>query len=339
MNKNFNKMPKTSGSFQPIEPEAVKSILEEYRKAGFRRTEDGETIRLADAQYTAAETFFGKLLDKIRMQAEENEYSRVTIGVYGGSGSGKSGMAELLCSCLNQLGIGSCVLHGDHYPRRIPLHNDGERYQIFREAGSRELANQNLLTPGRSRELQKLQKADRDAEISSEAWLQCYREAGRKALASYLGSPAELEFDEVNDLIAAFKEGAGELWFKRMGRDLTSLTYEKRNVSKVSVLILEWTHAGSTYMKGIDLPVFLYTTPEETLQRRLSRGRDQGIDSPFTAMVLEIEQGQLNSRAAHAAMILASDGSTLKASDIPPADATTGSDTRRGADTDSAARE
>ena len=59
------------------------------------------------------------------------------------------------------------------------------------------------------------------------------------------------------------------------------------------MLLVEWTHSNSDYYSGVDIPIYLDSTPQETLQYRLERNRDQWIDNPFTMMVLDIEQKML----------------------------------------------
>lgn len=48
---------------------------------------------------------------------------------------------------------------------------------------------------------------------------------------------------------------------------------------------------------GVDIPILLNSTPAETREYRLLRARDANTDTPFIAMVLEIEQGMLENRA------------------------------------------
>ena len=62
------------------------------------------------------------------------------------------------------------------------------------------------------------------------------------------------------------------------------------------MLLVEWTHSNSEYYSGVDIPIYLDSTPQETLQSRLERNRDQWIDNPFTMMVLDIEQKMLKMR-------------------------------------------
>jgi alpha-galactosidase len=76
----------------------------------------------------------------------------------------------------------------------------------------------------------------------------------------------------------------------------------------IKVLIIEWTHGNSDFFEGVDIPVLLNSTPEETLEHRKSRNRDGGADSPFTTMVLEIEQQMLASQAGKAKLIMSKSG-------------------------------
>ena len=61
----------------------------------------------------------------------------------------------------------------------------------------------------------------------------------------------------------------------------------------------------------MDLPILLNSTPQETLAHRKARNRDGAADSPFTTMVLEIEQKLLESEAHKAAVILSKSGELL----------------------------
>ena len=81
--------------------------------------------------------------------------------------------------------------------------------------------------------------------------------------------------------------------------------------SQKQVLIIEWTHGNSDHFTGVDIPILLNSTPQETLEHRRSRNRDGGVDHPFTTMVLEIEQRMLESNAHKAAIIIAKNGDLL----------------------------
>ncbi|MBO4905353.1 MAG: sucrose phosphorylase [Lachnospiraceae bacterium] len=139
-----------------------------------------------------------------------------------------------------------------------------------------------------------------------------YNAGGVEALASYIGSPEEIDFDEINGILEDYVHGSKELTLKRMGRDEGSISHEKVDVSDTQLLIIEWTHGNSVYLKHIDIPVFLSSTPEETLANRVSRGRDPEADSPFVALVLDIEQKLLLSQAGTATLIAQNDGTVIK---------------------------
>ncbi len=64
-------------------------------------------------------------------------------------------------------------------------------------------------------------------------------------------------------------------------------------------------------LTGVDIPILLNSTPEETLAHRRSRSRDGAVDSPFTTMVLELEQARLQRQAAGAEIIVAKSGELL----------------------------
>ena len=75
--------------------------------------------------------------------------------------------------------------------------------------------------------------------------------------------------------------------------------------------MVEWTHSNSDYYSRVDIPIYLDSTPQETLQYRLERNRDQWIDNPFTMMVLDIEQKMLKKQAEKAKLIVTRDGTVL----------------------------
>ena len=236
------------------------------------------------------------------------------ITVCGGSGSGKTGAAALLGYYFKQIGIGSYVLSGDNYPRRYPALNDAERLRIFRQGGMHGLTSGALLNPDVWQQLHTWQIEQRDADptlCADVPWLAVYQAEGRKALAGYLGTPSEQDFDELGQTLARFKNGIDAIWLKRMGRDEAALWYDKVDFSQVKVLIVEWTHGNSDFYCGVDLPVFLYSTPQETMTYRVSRARDGAADSPFVTMVLQIEQRLLESQAHKAKIILSREGKVL----------------------------
>ncbi len=245
---------------------------------------------------------------------KNNPNSRAVITVAGGSGVGKSSISSVLAYLLNQAGIPSALMSGDNYPLRIPMENDAERLRLFRRGGMMGLRDAGLLTPDAVKSVRDLQSKGLDsdpARAKDYPWFETYLQKGSDALEKYLGTPLEQDFDEVNEILHAFKSGASHIYFKRMGREADSLWYEKLDMQKIRVLILEWTHSNSEYVKYSDIPIFLQSTPEETLQYRLSRGRDAGIDSPFMTLVLNIEQKKLDTSAKKAAIILTKSGQLI----------------------------
>ena len=96
-----------------------------------------------------------------------------------------------------------------------------------------------------------------------------------------------------------------------MGRTECDLWYEKVDFRAIHVLVIEWTHGNSDYYEGVDIPVLLNSTPEETLAHRRSRNRDGKTDSPFTMRVLEIEQQMLGAQAHKAKIIISKPGSLI----------------------------
>lgn len=271
----------------------------------------GEHVKIADGHIRKAKTIFPVLIDKIDSAMKGVSNGKIVISICGGSGAGKSGIASVLSYLLIEAGLGSYVMSGDNYPRRIPSANDNERLHIFRQGGVRALRDAGIMTPEITDILRDLQRNNRDADptLSTEyEWFGQYIVNASGALKDYLGSPDEQDYDEVNSILSSFKEGADELWLKRMGRDEASLWYDRVDMRDKNILILEWTHGNSEYLRGVDIPILLASTPQETLAYRLERGRDLGSDSPFTTIVLNLEQTILDSRASRAAIILTRNG-------------------------------
>ena len=96
-----------------------------------------------------------------------------------------------------------------------------------------------------------------------------------------------------------------------MGRDEASLWYDEVDMRDTKVLILEWTHGNSDYLSNVDIPILLNSTPEETLEHRRSRNRDGKLDSPFTMLILNIEQEKIKSQASKAKIIITKSGELI----------------------------
>ena len=263
----------------------------------------GDVIKINEGHIAKAKVILSRLSGLLEQASEKSD--KVVISVFGGSGVGKSEIASLLGFCLESGGIGSYVLSGDNYPRRIPLYNDAERASVFRAAGLKGLVNAGLYSEEVKSELLLLwdNETDPDPKLKSEyPWLAVYQDCGRKALSDYLGTSREQDYDEINAIIRDFKAGKDLIYLKRMGRTENERWYSQINFTDINVLIIEWTHGGNAALEGIDIPILLNSTPEETKEHRRLRARDGKTDSAFTTMVLEIEQAELDSRA-HTALI------------------------------------
>ena len=258
----------------------------------------GDKIVINAAHIEKARVIFPRLLPLLKNAMEQNGAPRAVAAVCGGSGVGKSETASLLA----------------HYLRRIPAQNDAERLRVYRCGGIRGLLTANCYTAERSAALMELMEKELDAsaeQTNERPWLAVYQQAARDALSGYLGSSEEQDFDQLTDIISRFKRGDTHIWLKRMGRTPEALWYEKVDFSQVSVLIIEWTHGNSEKYQGVDVPVLLNSTPEETREHRRQRNRDGKTDSAFTTVVLELEQKMLESQAARAKLIISKNGSIL----------------------------
>ncbi len=270
----------------------------------------GDKIGIDEGHVKKAQKIFPELLKKLA----ENGREKAVISVCGGSGVGKSEIASVLGYYLRSVNIGTYVLSGDNYPRRIPMYNDAERLSAFRCAGIRGMIADGVYTDEIGQKLIELQKEELDPEpkkVQEYPWLLSYQTHGKAALTDYLGTKNEIDFDEVSAILSAFKAGEKEIFLKRMGRTDTELWYSRVDFSEVNVLIVEWTHGNSDFLQGVDIPILLNSTPEETLAHRRARNRDGKTDSAFTTMVLGIEQKKLHDQAHKAGIIISKDGELL----------------------------
>ena len=271
----------------------------------------GDKISINPKHVAKAQVVFPRLLELLLPILKANPNQRAVISVHGGSGVGKSEIGSLLAFYLNDFGIGSYIMSGDNYPHRIPKVNDAERVRVFREAGLKGLVAKGEFTKERNRKLQEIQALDQDSNIDlcqELPWLAVYQEAGRHGLENYLGTNNEIDFKEVSNIISSFKDGAQSIPLKRMGREEQELWYDDVDLREVKVLVIEWTHGNNDYLVGVDIPILLNSTPQETLEHRRSRNRDGAVDSPFTTMVLAIEQNLLHNQAKKAKIIVTKAG-------------------------------
>lgn len=270
----------------------------------------GDKVSIDDTHIAKAKTIFVELLDKVKQLNKE----KIVISVCGGSGVGKSETASLLSYFFKSMGIGSYTLSGDNYPRRIPMYNDGERLHIFRESAIRGMIKDGTYTKERFDIIHKFQEENMDANkanVENYPWYESYIKNGSEGLAGYLGTDNEIDFKQIESIVKEFKDGKSEIYLKRMGRDAAALWYDEVDFSEINILIIEWTHGNSKNYDGVDIPILLNSTPDETLEHRRLRNRDGGIDSPFTTLVLELEQNLLIRDAHKAKIILSKAGEIL----------------------------
>jgi alpha-galactosidase len=279
----------------------------------------GDIVKITPEHIRKSRIVFQELLELIIPVLDENPYQRAVVSVYGGSGVGKSEIASLLSFYFNRIGLGSYTLSGDNYPHRIPKYNDAERRRVFRETGIEGLVANGQYNRERSSLLIKLQKSDDDSNpenVKRYPWLTIYQQAGWNGLRNYLGTNNEIDFKELTYIISSFKNGESKALLKRMGREETELWYEAVDFKDKRVMIIEWTHGNNHNLQGVDIPIFLNSTPQETLEHRKSRNRDGAVDSHFTTMVLKIEQELLISQVRSAKIILSKAGEILTYTDF-----------------------
>ncbi len=272
----------------------------------------GDSVQIGESHISKARAIFPRLWELLAPLDVTGD-GRAVVAVHGGSGVGKSEIGSLLAHYLRANGVGAYVMSGDNYPRRIPSENDAERLRTYRAGALRGVVDAGEYDDTVRVDLPALLDSGQDvspAMVGEHPWLAAYQQAGRAALAGYLGTPTETDFDEVNTILAAFHDGADELMLKRMGREPGQVWYDPVDVTDVRVLVIEWTHGNNANIEGVDVAILLNSTPEETLAHRRTRARDGGVDSPFTSVVLEIEQGLLQSRA-HLAKIIVNKAGAL----------------------------
>lgn len=270
----------------------------------------GDVIQINDEHIKKASTIFPLLVEEINKLSED----KIVISVFGGSGVGKSEIASVLSYYLNQNGINTYIMSGDNYPYRIPLYNDAERLSIFRSEGLKALVKENLYNDDIKESLARLWEKEIDSDtklIEEYPFLNVYQKGGRVGLKNYLGTTNEQDYNQVNEIIKEFKDGKDKIYFKRMGRSEDERFYDLIDTTKTNILIIEWTHGGNANLEGIDIPILLNSTPEETKAHRLSRARDGKVDSAFTTMVLEIEQEELDDRRGSAKIVISKQGEIL----------------------------
>jgi glycosidase len=274
----------------------------------------GDKVQITQRHVEKAQVIFPRLWELLEPLLDVSPDHRAVVAVHGGSGVGKSEIGSLLAHYLNERGVGAYIMSGDNYPHRVPRTNDAERLRIFRTGGLRGLADGGLYDEDVRASLADLQAQGLDADrgrMADHPWLATYQKAGRKALAGYLGTQNEIDFAEVNRILASFRDGASSLQLKRMGREENDVWYESVDMSSTRVIILEWTHGNNANLTGVDIPILLNSTPEETLAHRRSRARDGAVDSPFTTTVLELEQALLHSQAGTAQIIVSKSGELI----------------------------
>ena len=236
--------------------------------SGMALMQAGILLPMAVIEYEAYQFSFKKMQEAAALYdllRKKIGAERKVISIFGGSGSGKTTMAEILQQQFLADGIGCFIVHGDDYPHRIPKCNDQERELI-------------------------------------------YQKSGETGLNAYLGTPQEIEYDRINQVLAKFHVGDTEIELKKMGREDDEIWYEQTDLTGVQVLLLEWTHGGSEYLNGVDVSVYLDSTPEETKARRIRRGRDENAASAFIQLVLSLEAQKLEQQAKQSDLIVGKDG-------------------------------
>ncbi len=273
----------------------------------------GDKIEINESHIEKAKILFPRLLELMKESVDRGA-SKIVVSVCGGSGVGKSETASLISTYLTKIGIGAYTLSGDNYPNRIPMYNDAERLRLFRQTGILQMVEDGVYTRERFAVVKEMQEKELDADVKlvqEYPWYASYLTGGKKGLCSYLGTPNEIGFSVLNQIIDEFKSEKEQIYLKRMGRDMTEYWFDSIDFSNIQVLVIEWTHGNNDNLVGVDIPILLNSTPEETLAHRKARNRDGGVDSPFVTTVLGIEQDLLASQAKKAKIIVSKSGELI----------------------------
>jgi alpha-galactosidase len=277
----------------------------------------GDKVTINESHIKKSNTIFPYILQEL----DKSGRTKMVISVCGGSGVGKSEIGSVLGHYLNSLNYPAYILSGDNYPHRIPKHNDMERLMVYRNAGLSSLARNRDFRNEWGRKLYQKWPSMEDFQPETfpkedAIWINDYYTAGRNALENYLGTEREINFPFLNDIIRTFKSGANTINLKRMGRTTDDIRLEAVDFTDIKILIIEWTHGNNPALEGVDFPIFLFSTPAETLAHRLARSRDKNTDTPLISLVLEIEHNKLVGLAQNAKLILSKDGDVLSYSDL-----------------------
>ena len=186
----------------------------------------GDKVEIGQGHIDKANLIFPLLLPMAARAAEGT--GRVVICVCGGSGVGKSETASLLSHYFRQAGVGCYTLSGDNYPHRIPMYNDAERVRVFRVAGIQGMLEEKVYTQETGEALRQLwaQDADADPQRTKDfPWLEVYQRSGREALAQYLGTPLEQNYEELSAIIRRFKAGENVIRMVNVGGGGINMDY------------------------------------------------------------------------------------------------------------------
>ena len=277
----------------------------------------GDRINISQSHIKRARVCMGLLANTLA----ESKSKKTVISIYGGSGTGKSEVASVLAYYCDYIGKSAHIISGDNYPYRIPKDNDRERLRIFRQGGLKEAAKSARFTSDWIEKIKMLWKDSNDFDIEPLSEIDktlgsLYLDGGKAALKKYLGTELEIDYSLINGIIESYRRGCSRVILKRMGREADDISFTAVNLSHTDVLIIEWTHGNNSLLKGIDCPILLYSTPEQTLAHRRNRARDRDVGGKFSNLILQLEQEKLLSQVESAKYIISESALVMKASDI-----------------------
>lgn len=122
----------------------------------------GDKVAIDEGHISKSNLIFPMLVPMAAEAARET--GRAVICIHGGSGIAKSDTSSLLSYYFRSAGVGTYVLSGDNYPRRIPMYNDAERMHVFRVGGIRGMLEANVYTEESGEKLRKLCAEETDPD-------------------------------------------------------------------------------------------------------------------------------------------------------------------------------
>ena len=246
-----------------------------------------------------AEQVLLKLLPTLVDRLEQNQLPHAVVSISGITGNGRREIASLVCFYLNEIGFGAHLVSGVNYFHRDPLLNEAERRRVFQTAGIRGMLLANCYSDGRAESLNLLVKNGTDTDpnvITVHPWIAIYQRAACEGLKQYLGTQSEVDIEELSSSFSLFRNGADELYFRRMPCEASAPIYDCVDLRNTPILIVEWVLGNGDLLKNVDISVYLKGTQPEMIEDMQC--------NPFTAMILKLERQMLHKQLHKAKIIV-----------------------------------